>query len=108
MFMRCLHKAISIYLALYLLISLVLSCCVSFGLARWPIISNRAPFLLFDVCFSRAENMNGGIAGTDQHGEYIAYSPAVCQGDFVVSVFMWNPLTNWCDDTTTRWDFIFM
>jgi len=106
--MAHLRKAAAIIAALYLLVSLVLSCCISCGLARWSIIAHRAPFLLFDFSFTMAESVNGGTTGTDQHGEYIAFPPVVRPGDCIITVFAWNPLTTWCDDTIARWDFVIM
>lgn len=104
--MKHARKIVAAAVVLYLVVSLVLSCCISFGLARREIILHRAPFLLVDVARSTVEAIrDDGIAeGADQHGEYIAFTPNEKPGDNILTVFVWNPLSNWCDDIAARFD----
>lgn len=99
-------RFLTVAAVLYLIVSLALSCCVSFGLARWEIILHRFPFLLVDIARSTVEAIrDDGIAeGADQHGEYIAFTPDEQPGDNVLTVFIWNPLSTWCDDIVARFD----
>ena len=100
-------KALKTAVLVYLLVSLLLSALVSFGLARWPIILHRVPFLLVDIAVSRVHSIrsDGVPDGIDQHGEYIAFDDNLAIGTHAVSVFLWNPFTNWCDDILFRYDF---
>lgn len=104
--MKHAKKILSAAVVVYLAISLVLSCCISIGLERREIILHRAPFLLVDVARSTVEAIrDDGIAeGADQHGEYIAFTPDEQPGDNVLTVFIWNPLSTWCDDIVARFD----
>lgn len=104
--MKRAKKIVAAVVTLYLVVSLVLSCCISFGLARRGIILHRVPFLLVDVACSTVEAIrDDGIAeGADQHGEYIAFTPDEQPGGHVLTVFVWNPLTIWYDDTIARFD----
>lgn len=99
---KILFAAVVVYLA----VSLILSCCISIGIERREIILHRAPFLLVDVARSSVESTrsDGKTEGTDQHGEYIAFTPDKQPGDNVLTVFVWNPLSNWCDDIAARFD----
>lgn len=99
-------RFLTVAAVLYLIVSLALSCCVSFGLARWTIILHRAPFLVVDIACSTVATIrdDGKAEGTDQHGEYIALSPDALPGDHVLTVFVWHPLTVWRDDIIARFD----
>ena len=92
-------------LALYIALSLILSACISLGLARWEIISHRAPFLLVDIAVSEVTTPrpDGLHDGHDQHGEYIAFE-GLETGDKVLSLMIFNPFTNWPDDISARYD----
>ncbi len=104
--MKHARKIVAVSVVLYLVISLVLSCCISFGLVRWEIILHRAPFLLVDVTCSTVDAIrdDGTPEGTDQHGEYIAFTLDKQPGDNVLTVFIWNPLSTWRDDVIARFD----
>lgn len=104
--MKNARRIVATVAVLYLVVSLALSCCISFGFARREIILHRAPFMLVDVACSAVGAMrNDGIAeGTDQHGEYIAFTQNERPGDNVLTVLVWNPLSNWCDDIAARFD----
>lgn len=104
--MRIARKILTLTITLYLLVSLVLSCCVSAGVARWEIILHRAPFVLVDVRYSTVESVraDGVPDGKDQHREYIAFDRDALPGSRVLSLFVWNPFTNWCDDMIARLD----
>lgn len=89
----------------YILISMALSLLVSIGVFRWEIICHRAPFLLVDAGFSKVEGFDapGHAYGYDQHGDYIGFSDTDA-GDRVVSLMVYNPLSNYCDDIAERFD----
>lgn len=99
-------RILTVAVSVYLIVSLALSCLVSFGLARREIISHRAPFLLVDVARSTVDSIrdDGNAEGTDQHGEFIAFSEGVRPGDHVLTVFVWTPVNNFCDDCIARFD----
>lgn len=104
--MRKVKRFLVAFICSYLLASCVLSVLVSIDVVYWPIVSHREPFLLVDVAVSTVlDYRQGGVPqGFDQHGNYIAYNPGVVPGQRALSIFVWNPFTNWCDDIVIRWD----
>lgn len=101
-------KFLSLLVSIYLFISLLLSALVSCGIGQWWIIEHRSPFLLVEVCVSTVEGYDEPyqqMYGYDQHGDYIAHDDGREPGETVVSVFLWNPHNNYCDDMAYRFDF---
>ena len=104
--LRTVKRIICTIVAGYILASMVLSFLVSIGVFRWEIICHRAPFLLIDVVFSKVEgtDMRDRTYGYDQHGEYIGFASDVDAGDNVISLMVFNPMNNYCDDIAERYD----
>ena len=90
----------------YILISMALSFLVSIGVFRWELILHRAPFLLVDVALSEVEGVDSPDHkfGYDQHGDYIGFRSDVEAGDKVLTLLIYNPLNNYCDDIAERFD----
>ena len=105
--MRTVRRILSAIVIGYILVSMVLSTMVSIGVFRWEIIKHRAPFTVIDVVISQVEgeDFKDHAFGFDQHGEYIGFSSEeVESGDNVVSLMVFNPLNNYCDDIAERYD----
>lgn len=93
----------------WLVMSIVASVLVSCGVYRWEIIEHRAPLLILDVATGTVAGWDEPyehLFGYDQHGGYIGYryTDGVQEGDKVLTLFLYNPLNNWCDDIMERWD----
>ena len=97
--------------AVYTATSLILSGLTSLGIGRNTIIRHRVPFTIIDVNFSTVDGIepDGHIYGHNHLGEYIGFGidqevyPVDLQ---VVSVMLWNPLNNYCDDIVERYDIL--
>lgn len=103
------RRVISWLLGIYITISFVLSFLVSNGLFYWEILEHRAPFLVLELCHSVSDGYDmefGECVGHDINNHTIGYGTDVYmeEGDHVLSIFQWNPLTNYCDDIANRWD----
>lgn len=101
--LSCVLRAIVIG---YILVSMALSLLASVGVFRWEIIEHRAPFVLVDVVFSKVEGNDSPDHrfGHNQHDEYIGFYPDVEIGDKVLSLMVYNPMNNYCDDIVERYD----
>lgn len=42
--------------------------------------------------------------GYDQHGEYVGFGAEVPEGSKVVTLMVYHPLNNYCDDIVQRFD----
>ncbi len=97
--------------AAYTAASMLLSGLLSAGIGKNAITTHRAPFALVEIDVSRVEGSeaDGHIYGSNHLGEYIGFgmdAKAYPVGSTVVSVMLWNPLNNYCDDIIARYDFI--
>lgn len=93
----------------YLALSLLMSLLVSADVGRVEVIENRAPYTVLEIEVSTVDGVdqNGHIYGHNSEGFYIGYGTdtnAYQTGDTVVSLFVWNPLNNYCDDIIARFD----
>lgn len=104
--MKVLSRILRAIVIGYILVSMALSFLVSIGVFRWELILHRAPFVLVDVVFSEVEGIDSPDHkfGYDQHGEYIGFRSGVEIGDKVLSLMVYNPLNNYCDDIAERFD----
>lgn len=106
--MKRFFKIVFAIIAIYIIISVMLSACVSLGIGRRHIIGRRAPFFVSDVAFTTVDNYreDGLTEGFDHLGNYIAFYNAR-PGDKVITIMFYNPLTNWNDDIIARYDITF-
>lgn len=106
--MKVLRRAICAIAAGYILVSMALSLLVSAGIFRWDIICHRMPFALVDVAFSEVEGFDAPDHkfGYDQHNEYIGFRSDVEVGSRVLSLKVYNPLDNYCDNIAERFDIV--
>lgn len=93
----------------YLAISLVMSLLVSADVGRMEIVESRSPYTILEVEVSKVDGIepNGHIYGHDSEGYYMGFgsdSDSYHTGDTVVSLFLWNPANNYCDDVIARYD----
>ena len=93
----------------YVVLSIGASALVSCGIGRWEIIGHRSGLTIIDFTVGEVKGWDTPyeqMYGRDQHGGYIGYrhTEGVKAGDKVLSVFLYNPLTNWTDDILERWD----
>lgn len=104
--MKVLRRVLCATVAGYILVSVALSLLVSAGVLRWEIICHRAPFLLVDAGFSVVEGFDSPNHkfGYDQHGEYVGFGAEVPDGSKVLTLMVWHPLNNDCDDIIQRFD----
>lgn len=104
--MKVLRRVLCAIAARYILVSMALSLLVSAGVLRWEIICHRAPFLLVDAGFSVVEGFDSPNHkfGYDQHGEYVGFGAEVPDGSKVLSLMIYCPFNNYCDDIVQRFD----
>lgn len=104
--MKVLSRVLRAIVIGYILVSMALSLLVSFGVLRWEIILHRAPFLLIDVGFSVVEGADAPDSkyGYDQHGECVGFGAEVPEGSKVLTLMVYHPLNNYCDDIVQRFD----
>ena len=96
-----------VYLCISLLLSVIVSGCI---LPPGAIITRRAPFLILELCYSGVEGIHedGRIFGYNRSG-YIGFGrdeSAFPLGSHVLTLFVWNPLNNYCDDIAARHDLL--
>lgn len=86
-------------LVLYLMACLMVSWFVSSGM--YEVIEHRQGLVVVEID-TVTINEPGNAIGTN--GAPIGYPEDIPVGARVVSVFLWNPLNNYCDDIIGRWD----
>lgn len=99
--------AVLAYLCISLLLSVIASGCI---LPPGDVITRRAPFLILEFCYSGVEGIHpdGRIFGYNDRG-YIGFGrdeSAFPLGSHVLTLFVWNPLNNYCDDIAARFDLL--
>lgn len=102
---KAIKTAVLVYLAASLLLSVLVSSCI---LPHGEVITRRAPFLVLDLCYSGVEGIHpdGRVFGYNERG-YIGFGrdeSAFPLGSHVLTLFVWNPLNNECDDILARYD----
>lgn len=106
--MKVLRRVLCAVVIGYILVSMALSLLVSVGVFRWNIICHRMPFVLVDVVFSEVEGIDAPDHkfGYDQHNDYIGFRSGVEVGNKVLSLMVYSPLDNYCDNIAERFDIV--
>lgn len=93
-------------LGLYIAVCIVLSYLISVpvdGVNKWAILRHRAPFVLLEAFDVTVIDDDGDLCAYDAFSNYITYWEFK-PGDTVRTVFVFNPFTNYTDDTILRID----
>ena len=96
-----------VYLCISLFLSVIVSSC---ALPLGEVVTRRAPFLILELCYSGVEGVHpdGQAFGYNDHG-YIGFGRGESVfplGSHVLTLFVWNPLNNYCDDIAARYDLL--
>lgn len=94
--------AIRIAIVGYLIACSIVSASYIAGMDREWRINHRAPLMLADVQIITAIDKHTGF---NQHGEIVGIgNNDVLAGDKILTVIVYNPLSNWEDDALGVWD----
>lgn len=109
--MRIFKAVLKYLVAAYIVGSFTLSLVTSVFGYDAGLMTHRAPFTVIEVTLSKVigKEAGGHIYGWDSHGAYIGFgydAEEYSEGTNVLSVMVWNPLNNYCDDIVERFDLL--